>query len=110
MRGGFAGDYIALPCKQPSQARARGCLRSFATLLQSRKVRCRCRFEPVMPDQASRPLDGVNMNINVNLKRSLCIAMILALLAPAAISAPRNGKSTDRDAAVAEKWIAAWKS
>ncbi len=51
------------------------------------------------------------MNINVNLKRSLFIAMLFALLAPAAISAPRDGKSaTDRDAAVAEKWISAWNS
>ena len=51
------------------------------------------------------------MNITMNLKRSLCIAMLLALLAPAAISAPQEGKSsTDRDAAVAEKWIAAWNS
>src|SRR5712691_8003276 len=35
----------------PSQARARGCLRSFLTLLQSRKVQCRYPFEPVMPDR-----------------------------------------------------------
>jgi steroid delta-isomerase-like uncharacterized protein len=50
------------------------------------------------------------MNINVNVKRSLIGAMLLALLAPPAISAPQAGKSsTDRDA-IAEKWIAAWNS
>ena len=51
------------------------------------------------------------MNINVSIKRSLTVATLLALLAPPAISAPQAGKSaTDRDDAVAEKWIAAWNS
>src|ERR1700719_2435936 len=50
------------------------------------------------------------MNINVNMKRSLTVAMLLAMLAPAAIAAPQDGKSTDRDAGIAEKWIAAWNS
>jgi steroid delta-isomerase-like uncharacterized protein len=51
------------------------------------------------------------MNINVNLKRSLSIALLLALLSPPAIAAPQEGKSTnDRDAAIAGKWIAAWNS
>src|ERR1700747_1182607 len=47
------------------------------------------------------------MNINLNIKRRLTVAMLLALLAPPAIGAPRDGKSTDRDSAIAEKWIAA---
>src|SRR4029077_596910 len=64
-----------------------------------------CRIE------ASRRLDGVNMKINVNVKRSLTVAILLAMLSPLAIAAPRDGKSTtDRDAAIAEKWIAAWNS
>ena len=51
------------------------------------------------------------MNINVNVKRSLIGAMLLAMMAPSAIAAPRDGKSsTDLDAAIAEKWIAAWNS
>ena len=51
------------------------------------------------------------MNINVNVKRSLIVAMLLAMLALPAIAAPQGGKSTtDRDAAIAEKWIAAWNS
>jgi len=51
------------------------------------------------------------MNINMNAKRSLIGAVLLALLAPPAIAAPRDGKtSTDRDAVIAEKWIAAWNS
>jgi len=50
------------------------------------------------------------MNITVNVKRSLIAAMLLAMLAPPAIAAPRGVKSTTEDAAIAEKWIAAWNS
>lgn len=51
------------------------------------------------------------MKINENVKRSLIGVMLLAMLAPPAIAAPRDGKSpTDMDAAIAEKWIAAWNS
>jgi steroid delta-isomerase-like uncharacterized protein len=51
------------------------------------------------------------MNINVNMKRSLSVAMLLAMLAAPVIAAPQEGKSTkDPGAAIAEKWIAAWNS
>ena len=51
------------------------------------------------------------MNINVNVKRSLIGALLLAMLARPVIAAPRDGKSTtDLDATIAEKWIAAWNS
>ena len=48
------------------------------------------------------------MNINVNVKRSLIGAMLLAMLAAPATAGPRDGKSTDQGAGIAEKWIAAW--
>ena len=51
------------------------------------------------------------MNINVNIKRSLTAAMLLAMLTPPAIAAPQDVKSSkNQDAAIAEKWIAAWNS
>ncbi len=50
------------------------------------------------------------MNINVNIKRSLTVAMLLAMLALSAVAAPRDVKSTTDGDAVAEKWIAAWNS
>ncbi len=47
----------------------------------------------------------------MNKKRVLTGAILLAMLVLPAIAAPADGKSTnDRDAAVAEKWIAAWNS
>jgi steroid delta-isomerase-like uncharacterized protein len=50
------------------------------------------------------------MNINLNMRLCLTVAMLLAMLAAPAIAAARDGKSTtDRDA-IAEKWIAAWNS
>lgn len=51
------------------------------------------------------------MNINANIKRCLTVALLLAMVVPLAIAAPQDGKSTtDLDAAIAEKWIAAWNS
>ena len=51
------------------------------------------------------------MNISVNMRRCLTVAMLLAMLAATVTAAPQGGKSTtDRDAAIAEKWIAAWNS
>lgn len=47
----------------------------------------------------------------MNRKRVLTGTTILAILVLPAIAAPPDSKSTDgRDAAVAEKWIAAWNS
>ena len=46
----------------------------------------------------------------MNSKRVLTGAILLAMLVLPAIAAPPDGKSTDADAAVAEKWIAAWNS
>jgi steroid delta-isomerase-like uncharacterized protein len=47
----------------------------------------------------------------MNSKRVLAGAILLATLVLPAIAAPADGKSTtDPDAAVAEKWIAAWNS
>jgi steroid delta-isomerase-like uncharacterized protein len=47
----------------------------------------------------------------MNNKRVLSRAMLLAMLVLPAIAAPPDGKfTTDRDDAVAEKWIAAWNS
>ncbi len=47
----------------------------------------------------------------MNGKRFLAGVILLAMLALPAIAAPAGGKSDgDRDAAVAEKWIAAWNS
>jgi steroid delta-isomerase-like uncharacterized protein len=47
----------------------------------------------------------------MNNKRVLTSAILLAMLVLPAIAAPPDGKSTtDRDAAVAAKWIAAWNS
>ncbi len=49
--------------------------------------------------------------MKMNVKRGLTGAIILALLVPAATAAPPGDKSSgDRDAAIAEKWIAAWNS
>lgn len=47
----------------------------------------------------------------MNRKRVLTGAILLAMLVLPAIAAPPEGKSAgDRDAAIAEKWIAAWNS
>ena len=47
----------------------------------------------------------------MNRNRFLTSAIVLAMLVLPAIAAPPEGKSaTDRDAAAAEKWIAAWNS
>jgi steroid delta-isomerase-like uncharacterized protein len=47
----------------------------------------------------------------MNRKRVLTGAILLAMLVLPAIAAPPKSKSaTDRDAAVAEKWVAAWNS
>jgi steroid delta-isomerase-like uncharacterized protein len=51
------------------------------------------------------------MKMKMNVKRGLRGAVILALLVAPASAAPPGDKSTgDRDAAIAEKWIAAWNS
>jgi steroid delta-isomerase-like uncharacterized protein len=51
------------------------------------------------------------MNISASVKRSLTAVILLAVLAAPAIASPKGAKSTaDRDAAIAEKWIAAWNS
>jgi steroid delta-isomerase-like uncharacterized protein len=46
----------------------------------------------------------------MNRKRVLTGAILLGMLVLPALAAPPDGKSTDPDAAVAEKWIAAWNS
>ena len=46
----------------------------------------------------------------MNRKRVLVGVILLATLVLPAIAAPPDGKSTDPDVAVAEKWIAAWNS
>ena len=46
----------------------------------------------------------------MNSKRVLTGAILLAMLVLPAIAAPPDGKSTDPDTGVAEKWIAAWNS
>jgi steroid delta-isomerase-like uncharacterized protein len=46
----------------------------------------------------------------MNRKRVFIGAILLAALILPAIAAPPDGKSTGPDAAVAEKWIAAWNS
>jgi steroid delta-isomerase-like uncharacterized protein len=46
----------------------------------------------------------------MNRNRVLTGATLLAMLVLPAIAAPPDGKSTDWDAAIAEKWIAAWNS
>ena len=46
----------------------------------------------------------------MNRKRVLSSAILLAMLVLPAVAAPPDGKSIDPDAAVAEKWIAAWNS
>jgi hypothetical protein len=47
----------------------------------------------------------------MNRKRTLAGAILLAMLVLPAIAAPPEGKpASDRDAAIAEKWIAAWNS
>jgi steroid delta-isomerase-like uncharacterized protein len=49
--------------------------------------------------------------MKMNRKRVLTGAILLAMLVLPAIAAPPKSKSaTDRDAAVAEKWVAAWNS
>lgn len=54
----------------------------------------------------------MKMNMmKMNVKRGLTAAILLAMLVPAATAAPPGGKSAgDPDAAIAEKWIAAWNS
>jgi steroid delta-isomerase-like uncharacterized protein len=49
--------------------------------------------------------------MKMNRKRTLAGAILLAMLVLPAIAAPPEGKpASDRDAAIAEKWIAAWNS
>jgi steroid delta-isomerase-like uncharacterized protein len=49
--------------------------------------------------------------MNMNWKRVLTATTILAMLVLPAIAAPPDGNTTnDRDAALAERWIAAWNS
>jgi steroid delta-isomerase-like uncharacterized protein len=49
--------------------------------------------------------------VKMNVKRGLTAAIILAMLVAPATAAPQGGKSAgDPDAAIAEKWIAAWNS
>ena len=50
------------------------------------------------------------MNINMNIKRRLYVAILFAVLAAPVIAAPQEGKSTTDRGAIAEKWIAAWNS
>jgi steroid delta-isomerase-like uncharacterized protein len=53
----------------------------------------------------------MKMNVKMNAKRGLTGAIILAMLVPPATAGPPGDKSAgDRDAAIAEKWIAAWNS
>jgi steroid delta-isomerase-like uncharacterized protein len=48
--------------------------------------------------------------MKMNRKRVLTGAVLLAMLVLPVNAAPRDGKSADLDAAIAEKWIAAWNS
>src|SRR5713101_7401745 len=48
--------------------------------------------------------------MEMNSKRVLTGAILLAMLVLPAIAARADSKPTDQDAAVAEKWIAAWNS
>src|ERR1700675_1268055 len=53
----------------------------------------------------------VSRGIKMNTKRVLTGAMLVAMLVLPVIAAPPDSKSTtDRDAALAEKWIAGWNS
>src|SRR6202795_2760059 len=53
----------------------------------------------------------VSRGMKMNTKRALTGAMLVAMLVLPVIAAPPESKSTtDRDAAVAEKWIAGWNS
>ena len=51
------------------------------------------------------------MKLKTNVKRGLTAALLLAMLVSSATAAPPADKSAgDPDAAIAEKWIAAWNS
>jgi len=51
------------------------------------------------------------MNVKMNVKRGLTAAIILVMLvAPATAAPPADKSAGDPDAAIAEKWIAAWNS
>jgi steroid delta-isomerase-like uncharacterized protein len=53
----------------------------------------------------------MKMKMKTNVKRSLTGALLLAMLVSSAAAAPPADKSAgDPDAAIAEKWIAAWNS
>jgi len=56
-------------------------------------------------------IEDDSRGMKMNRKRVLTGAIVVAMLVLPAIAAPPDGKSTaDRDAAVAEKWIAGWNS
>jgi steroid delta-isomerase-like uncharacterized protein len=53
----------------------------------------------------------MKMKLKMNVKRGLTGAILLAMLVAPATAAPPGGKPAgDPDAAIAEKWIAAWNS
>jgi steroid delta-isomerase-like uncharacterized protein len=53
----------------------------------------------------------MKMKLKTNVKRGLTAALLLAMLVSSATAAPPADKSAgDPDAAIAEKWIAAWNS
>jgi steroid delta-isomerase-like uncharacterized protein len=53
----------------------------------------------------------MQMQMQMNVKRALTVAILLAMLVMSATAASSGDKSTtNRDAAIAEKWIAAWNS